>query len=291
MLDIGIFAPHGTDHERNIAFCQDTDVHHIIMASQSLAKDNGIPDPNSLKTLAQTYSNNGVTLASLTPPRINLETLADDEIRTAELNQILGIIESMGTARIPYLHLYLNNKDAYPTDPDEQNRYWDLLMDVYRQLTQTGEQAGVQISTHHYHAPGRPLWNYDTMAQLFETINSPANGVTFCQGKSELAHDPLAETILKFNDRIFMVHIRDIITKVSDPVPPEVQERLSGFGYLEVAFGTGECDMAGSIRALKQIGYNGQLYPEHFPAIAGDRAAGLAWCIGYIRALDATIEP
>ena len=114
MLDIGIFAPHGTDHQKNIAFCQDTDVHHIILPSRSLAKDDGIPDPDKLKNIALTYSKSGVQLASLTPPRINLETLPNNELRTRELNQILGIIESMGAANIPYLHLYLNNKDAYP---------------------------------------------------------------------------------------------------------------------------------------------------------------------------------
>jgi hypothetical protein len=44
--------------------------------------------------------------------------------------------------------------------------------------------------------------------------------------------------------------------------------------------------MVGSFKALKQINYQGQIYPEHFPAIAGDSAAGLAMTIGYIRAMD-----
>ena len=48
--------------------------------------------------------------------------------------------------------------------------------------------------------------------------------------------------------------------------------------------------MVGSIRALKQINYQGQIYPEHYPSIAGDSAAGLAWTIGYIRALDEAVE-
>ena len=74
-------------------------------------------------------------------------------------------------------------------------------------------------------------------------------------------------------------------------VSPEVEKRLASMGYLEVAFGTGEVDRIGSIRALKQINYQGQLYPEHFPSIAGDSAAGLAWTIGYIRALDQSVEP
>ena len=86
-----------------------------------------------------------------------------------------------------------------------------------------------------------------------------------------------------------MVHIRDIVTRVTDPIDKEVQERLKGLGYLEVAFGTGEVDMVETFKALKEIDYKGQIYPEHFPSIAGDRVAGLSWTIGYMKALDQVI--
>ena len=36
MLAIGIFAPYGTDHDRNIAFCHDTDVHHIVLSAAGI---------------------------------------------------------------------------------------------------------------------------------------------------------------------------------------------------------------------------------------------------------------
>ena len=45
-----------------------------------------------------------------------------------------------------------------------------------------------------------------------------------------------------------------------------------------------------ALRELEEIGYTGQIYPEHFPSIAGDHAAGLAWTIGYMRALDQALE-
>jgi hypothetical protein len=48
--------------------------------------------------------------------------------------------------------------------------------------------------------------------------------------------------------------------------------------------------MVGTFRTLKEVGYTGQIYPEHFPSIAGDKAAGLAWTIGYMRALDQVVE-
>ena len=124
------------------------------------------------------------------------------------------------------------------------------------------------------------------MSTLLSEADSPSNGITFCQGKSQLAGDDLVRDILGYGDKILMFHIRDIITEPSGPLSPEIEKRLADLGYLEVAFGTGEVDMVGSFKALKQIDYQGQIYPEHYPSIAGDHAAGLAWTIGYIRAMD-----
>ena len=63
-----------------------------------------------------------------------------------------------------------------------------------------------------------------------------------------------------------------------------------GHTELLVACGRESAFGRGCFRALKQIGYSGQLYPEHYPSIAGDSAAGLAWTIGYMRAMDEAVE-
>ncbi len=292
MLAIGIFAPFGTDHDRNIAFCQDTDVHHIVHSAASIAGKgtDGVPPVNTLKDLVHKYATADVTIAALTPPRLSLEACTNPDTRKRELDIIGRIIEGMGEAGIPFLHFYLSVNPA-PSDATEKARLWDGLIEAYRELTRIAEKAGVLLSTHHYHRPDRLLWNYQTMARLLDEVQSPANGVTFCQGKSQLAGDDLPANILSYGNQIFMFHIRDIVTRVSGEASPEVEKRLASLGYLEVAFGTGEVDMIGSIRALKQINYQGQIYPEHFPSIAGDSAAGLAWTIGYIRALDGAVEP
>ena len=87
-----------------------------------------------------------------------------------------------------------------------------------------------------------------------------------------------------------MFHIRDVVTKVEGEIAPEIEKRLADIGYLEVAFGTGEVDMVGCFRSLKEINYQGQIYSEHYPSIAGDSAAGLAFTIGYIRAMDEAVS-
>ena len=53
MLAIGIFAPYGTDHDRNIAFCHDTDVHHIVLSAAGIGDEGSIPSTDALKDLVE----------------------------------------------------------------------------------------------------------------------------------------------------------------------------------------------------------------------------------------------
>jgi len=287
MLDIGIFAPFGSDHERNIAFCQDTAVRHIALSTGNVASEggDGMPPVEALQDLVGRYAADGVQLTALTPPRISQAAFSDAAVKAKELNFMQRLVEGMGQAGIPLVHLYLN-VNPVPDDPGVRSQLWEGLVAFYRPLVSAAEKAGVHISTHHYHRPDRLLWNFATMSTLLSEADSPSNGITFCQGKSQLAGDDLVRDILGYGDKILMFHIRDIITEPSGPLSPEIEKRLADLGYLEVAFGTGEVDMVGSFKALKQIDYQGQIYPEHYPSIAGDHAAGLAWTIGYIRAMD-----
>ena len=290
MLDIGIFGPFGPDHERNIAFCRDADIHHNVLSFQDIAGDaTEVPSGRTLRELVDRYAKADVRLMGLTPPRLPQAAFSNEEVRNREISFFGQLIESMGEAGMPYVHFYLNVDEA-PEDADERERLWEGLAATYRELTPIAEAAGVKISTHHFHLPDRLLWNYETMTRLLRDAQSEASGVTFCQGKSVMAGDDMVANILDYGDKIFMFHVRDVVTKVSKPVPAEIERRLAEIGYLEVPFGAGEVDMVGCFRALKQINYSGQIYPEHFPAIAGDHAAGLAMTIGYMRALDQAVE-
>ncbi len=285
MFDIGVFAPFGDDHARNLAFCNDTAVRHIVLAVGNLEQDDtGTPAVGPLKELVAHYRDHGVQLAGLTPPRITQAAFDDPSIKAQELATLERLLDSMGKAGIPYVHNYLN-VDAIE-DENERSKLWNGLVEFYRQLIPLAEDSGVSISTHTFHRPDRLLWNFTTMSSLLNEVKSPNNGITFCQGKSQLAGDDIAANIIAYGDQITMFHIRDIVTKVEGSIAPEIEKRLADMGYLEVEFGAGEVDMVGSFKALKQINYQGQIYPEHFPAIAGDSAAGLAMTIGYIRAMD-----
>ena len=154
MLAIGIFAPYGTDHDRNIAFCQDTDVHHIVLGAAGIGEgSDGIPSADALKELVDKYAAAGVTLAALTPARIRQTAFSDPDTQKEEVATFGQLIRNMGEAGIPYVHLYLN-VDPLSSDAEREG-LWGGLTEVYNQITGIAETAGVKISTHHFHVPDR----------------------------------------------------------------------------------------------------------------------------------------
>ena len=85
------------------------------------------------------------------------------------------------------------------------------------------------------------------------------------------------ETIRYFGERkkIFYIHFRNVIGTVPK--------------YTEVFPDDGDGDMLANLRALKDIGYQGYLVPDHHFGIAADDPdyplISRAWQVGYIRGL------
>ena len=118
MFDIGIFAPFGADHDRNIAYCRDAGASHIVVNTGHISEEDA-PPADALKALVDQYADREVILAGLTPPRLSLDACTDADARTREVDYMQRLIESMGYAGVPYVHFYLS-ADAAPQDPDER---------------------------------------------------------------------------------------------------------------------------------------------------------------------------
>lgn len=152
----------------------------------------------------------------------------------------------------------------------------------------TAEEANVKMALH---PDDPPVAKMNGVAKLFthyegyrraEEISEGSRfwGLTFCvgtwiEGGDQMGKDAL-EMIRDFGGRgkIFGVHFRN----VSGPLPHFV-ETFPDDGYY---------DMYQVMRALREVGYNGSIVPDHIPHLAGDdgiRRAGTAYCIAYLRAL------
>ena len=142
----------------------------------------------------------------------------------------------------------------------------------------------------HPHDPGMPrergfrgvhrvLGSVDGLKRFVEIAPSKYHGLNFCQGTlSEMLEKPgqeIYDVIRYFGSRgkIFNVHFRNI---------------KGGFLNFQETFpDDGDMDMIRSMRAYRDVGYDGMIMPDHVPVIAGDSGGqkAFAFCFGYIQGL------
>lgn len=147
------------------------------------------------------------------------------------------------------------------------------------------EEADVRLALHPDDPPveslggiARLFRGFESFQRAMDRFNSPLHGLDFCHGCwSEMRGGAgVLEAIRHFGGqgRIFYVHFRDVQGTVDD--------------FTECWLEDGNCDPVETVRALKQVGFNGFLIPDHVPRLAGDTDwchRGRAWTVGYIKAL------
>lgn len=166
---------------------------------------------------------------------------------------------------------------------------WDALAFFVEHVIPTAEKAGVRLAAHP-HDPAYPpggLNGVDHVVGSIEGIRkfldlapeSAAHGLNFCQGTiAEMSEDPsnyVVRAIREFGrrKRIYMVHFRNIkggYLNFSECFPDE-----------------GSVDMTASIRAYREVGYDGILCPDHVPISDLDpaRERFFGFALGYTRGL------
>lgn len=146
---------------------------------------------------------------------------------------------------------------------------------------------GVSIGMHLNMLAGCRFDRAEDVDDLFARVDRPNWGLNFCFGCLAAAGLDLPEAARRWASHIKLVDLRDIRGSWVD-------------GLEEAQFGTGRIDMLAALRALREVGYQGSLRPEHFPALPTDRPpaerslfslpadrdpANLAWTLGYSRGL------
>ena len=117
--------------------------------------------------------------------------------------------------------------------------------------------------------------------RVVDIIESPANGLEFCQGCfSEMGCDVI-EAIRYFGSRkkILYVHFRDV--------------RGTAENFAETFIDEGQTDMFEAMRAYHEAGFDGVLIVDHTPHVVDDTDwghRGRAYAMGYMKALKAMVE-
>ncbi len=169
---------------------------------------------------------------------------------------------------------------AYDATDDEQ--LWENLGYFLERVVPEAKSAGVKLALH----PDDPPWpvagfpriitSADAFIRVVGLVDDAANGVTLCTGS--LGARPtearrLPRAVRELGDRIHFVHARNVITTGDET-------------FHEAEHPFGDVDLPAVIRALKDIGFDGPMRPDHGRMIWGER--GRAGYGLYDRALGAT---
>lgn len=165
------------------------------------------------------------------------------------------------------------------------DEYFARCVQVCERVLPVAEDAGVKIALHTDNPPipdGEGLLpgitNPLQINRLFDAVPSKNLGLLFCCGTRYESGVDVFEQIRMFGrkKKIFHVHLRN----VRGTLP-------SAGGYEEVSIDEGDMDGFKVVQALKEVGYEGAIYPDHVPTLVGDldNRAAFAFAVGYIKGL------
>ncbi|EDQ88149.1 uncharacterized protein MONBRDRAFT_26748 [Monosiga brevicollis MX1] len=192
--------------------------------------------------------------------------------------------------------------DTVRTDAGETSHedMWQNLEYFLKAVIPVAEEAGVYLACHPDDPPfprvrglARILTSPEAFERMLHLVDSPHNGITFCQGCfSEMGID-LPEVVRRLGHRAHFVHFRDVQGTAKD-------------GFVETFQDDGQTDMLEALRAWRDVGFNGIVRPDHVPLLptveeghaVGEKARGYfsgkasgytmmgrIYAVGYMRGL------
>lgn len=170
----------------------------------------------------------------------------------AELSAFCKTLRAMGEAGIEAVLYYPLDKFIYfheyhpgrPLEIMPGDEGWDKIIQFFKRVVGVADEVDLKLANH--------LWDVDMGHAIWDEVESPNNGITYCQGMYIFGEDPHTAVDDWGIDRIFFCHARNLIRH-----GPSFQE------YEEVPLDKGDVDIALCVRNLMEAGYNGVIIPEH----------------------------
>lgn len=166
-------------------------------------------------------------------------------------------------------------------------KIWENYQYFLMQVLPVAETAGVRMAMHPDDPPvpvlqgiGRIFINADATRKALSLFDSPAHGLTFCQGTYTTMGEDVKSLIREFGEtgKIFFVHIRDVKGNTED--------------FRETFHDNGPTDMVDMYRAYRDIGFDGPIRSDHVPTMAGEtnqshgyEMKGNLFGIGYMKGI------
>jgi mannonate dehydratase len=187
-----------------------------------------------------------------------------------------------------YDHSYLEDAPDQPAADITEAELWDNLEYFLEEVVPVAEEAGVKLALHPDDPPLSPIRGVPRIVtsvadyeRILDLYDSPAHGVTFCQGNFAAMDTPVPEAIRRLGERIHFVHFRDVEGDAAS--------------FAETWHDDGPTDMRQAIETYREVGFDGPIRPDHVPRLVGEQQRadampgytdnGRLFAIGYIKGL------
>jgi len=172
-----------------------------------------------------------------------------------------------------------------------EDQMWDNLTYFLKNVMPAAERADVQMALHPDDPPVSPLQGVariltsaDAFRRVFSIVDSPNNGMCFCQATFRAMGVGIQALAREFGaqKKIFFVHVRDI----------EGEKET----FRETFHDEGPTDMVEMFRIYQEIGFDGPLRPDHAPTMVGEdnqnpgyESKGKIFAFGYFKGIMETL--
>ena len=177
--------------------------------------------------------------------------------------------------------------DFQSDHPTPAAQLWDNLEYFLNEVIPVAEDAGVRLAMHPDDPPlanlrgqDRILSTPEAFERLVAMVDSPSNGICFCQGSfaSHADEYDIPALIKRLAPHIVFAHFRDVVGAVPH--------------FTEAFHDTGKTDMAACLKAYLEAGVDCPIRPDHVPTLAaesnefpGYHMLGRLWAVGYMRGI------
>lgn len=165
------------------------------------------------------------------------------------------------------------------------DQLWSNLEQFLKEVVPVAESAGVKLVMHPDDPPlpefagkARIMNSVENFERLVNIVQSPCNAICFCQGTFATMSVDIPATIKRLGQHIQYVHFRDA--------------KGSPDSFVETFHDNGPTDMAAAVCALRDVGFQGPIRPDHVPQLVGEEEGapgytmlGRLFAYGYIRGL------
>jgi len=172
--------------------------------------------------------------------------------------------------------------------PIDDEQMWSNITYFLKAVVPVAEEAGVKMAIHPDDPPvpaiggvARIMRQPSAFQRVIDTVPSAYNGLLFCQGCYTEMGVNVIETIKHFGrqKKIFWVHFRNVAGTTEK--------------FAEAFPDAGDVDMFETMKAYKDVGFDGPMSADHAVHIIGDTEWGhryWAYAVAYMRGLKQALD-